>query len=101
MEDAAERSSVASLVALDSMVPVNTTALVATVLASSVVVFGGLWRLTRAIWRVAQDLRDNKAATVKNTEALAGLSIDMMSRVTNLESWRQRIENQMNPRATN
>jgi hypothetical protein len=78
----------------------SSTALVATILASAVVVFGGLWRLTRAIWRLAQDMRDNKTATVHNTKALADFSITMDSRISNLESWRRHLESKSNPGAT-
>lgn len=56
------------------------------ILASAVVVFGGLWRLTRAVWVAAQDLRDNKSATIKNTEAIGELSQKMDGRITSLEN---------------
>lgn len=63
-----------------------TAAIILTMLASSVVVLGGLVALTRAIWKAAQDLRDNKQATVKNTEAIADLSMKMDGRITSLEA---------------
>lgn len=56
------------------------------ILASAVVVLGGLIAVTRALWRVAQDIRDNKRATVANTAALGELSIKMDGRISLLES---------------
>lgn len=61
-------------------------AVVLAALASACVVFGGLWRLTNAIWKAAQDVRDNKAATVKNTAAISELSTKMDGRITSLET---------------
>lgn len=56
-----------------------------TVLASLAVVAGGLWRLISAIYRVAQDLRDNKNATIANTVAINQLRNDNGGRLINLE----------------
>lgn len=67
-------------------------AIILAMLASAVVVLGGLVALTRAIWNAAQDLRDNKAATVKNTEAIADLSLKMDGRITALEGRMSQIE---------
>lgn len=55
------------------------------ILASTVVILGGLIALTRAIWMAAQDIRDNKQATMKNTEALAELTTKMDGRISSLE----------------
>lgn len=55
------------------------------VLASAAVALGGLWRLIAAIYRVAQDLRDNKNATVANTQAIHELRKDNGGRLVNLE----------------
>ena len=68
------------------------SALVLTMLASAVIVLGGLVALTRAIWKAAQDIRDNKRATVSNTAALADLSQKMDGRITSLEAWRLTVE---------
>ena len=68
------------------------TALVLTMLASAVIVLGGLVALTRSIWKVAQDIRDNKRATVSNTAAITDLSQKMDGRITSLEAWRLTVE---------
>lgn len=67
-------------------------ALVFTVLSSAVIVLGGLAALTRAIWRAAQDLRDNKQATTRNTEALDKLAAQMDGRLTAIEARLSRLE---------
>ena len=53
--------------------------------ASVVLVVGGLATLARAIWSAAQDLRDNKTATVANTTALRELRARIDSRLTAIE----------------
>ena len=66
------------------------------ILASAVIVLGGLFAVVRAIWRIAQTLRDNTKATTDlsaNLERLA-VSIDgrfdaLVERVVKLEG-RQR-----------
>lgn len=63
------------------------------ILASSVLILTGLVAVTRALWKTAQDIRDNKEATEDNTTALASLSEKMDSRITALEEWRARTEN--------
>lgn len=70
-------------------------AVILAIMASAVVVFGGLWRLTRALWSAAQELRDNKAATVKNTEALAELKTVMDGRITSLETRMSDVEKRL------
>ena len=56
------------------------------ILAGAVIVLSGLGALTRAIWRSAQDLRDNKNATLANTTAIVELSTKMDGRITSLEA---------------
>lgn len=73
-------------------------AIILAMLASAVVVFGGLAALTRAIWHAAQDLRDNKQATIKNTEAIADLSTKMDGRITSLEARMNSVEGELHAR---
>ncbi len=49
---------------------VSTASTVFAILASGVVVLGGIAALVRAIWRTASTLRDNTNATRKLTERL-------------------------------
>jgi hypothetical protein len=56
------------------------------IMASAVIILGGLVGLSRAIWKAAQDIRDNKFATVKNTAAIGELSLKMDGRITSLET---------------
>lgn len=70
----------------------STVAAVVAILASAVIVLGGLVALVRAIWRIAQNLRDNTKATQDLTGQLNSLttSIDgrfdaLVDRVTRLE----------------
>jgi predicted PurR-regulated permease PerM len=69
-----------------------TAATIFAILASAVIVLGGLAALVRAIWKTATTLRDNTTATQKLTERLDGLaqSVDgridrLAERVTDLE----------------
>ena len=62
-----------------------TAATIAAILTAAVVVAGGLWRLTRAMWRAGLDLRDHKLATDANTVAIKELSTKMDGRITSLE----------------
>jgi hypothetical protein len=71
---------------------VSEVATVVAILSSAVVVLGGLVAVTRALWKVAQDIRDNKLATEENTVALADLTTKMDGRITALEAWRVRQE---------
>jgi hypothetical protein len=66
------------------------------ILASAVIVLGGLVALVRAIWNIAQTLRDNTKATRTLSENLDKLtaSIDgrfdaLVARVTALEAQRR------------
>ena len=68
------------------------TGAVLAILASAVIVLGGLTALTRSIWRAAQDLRDNKLATTRNTLALDNLATQMDGRLTAIESRLRRLE---------
>ena len=63
----------------------STAGTVLAILASAVIVLGGLTAVTRAIWKVAQDLRDNKNATNANTDALQKLATQMDGRLTAIE----------------
>jgi hypothetical protein len=55
------------------------------ILASAIVVLGGLAALTRAIWKVASDIRDNEQATTRNTKAIVDLTNQMDGRLTRIE----------------
>jgi hypothetical protein len=70
----------------------NEVATVTAILGSSVIVLGGLAALTRAVFRAAVDLRDNKAATTRNTEALDNLGKQMDGRLTAIETRLGRLE---------
>jgi hypothetical protein len=55
------------------------------ILASAVVVVGGLVAMVRAIWGAAQSIRDNRTATLANTKALDDLTHVVDGRIGNLE----------------
>lgn len=57
------------------------------ILASAVAVLGGLIYLTRALLRLAFDIRDNKNATVRNTVALKEFSAQIEGRMARIEDW--------------
>ena len=74
----------------------NSAAAVFGVLASAVIVFTGIFALVRAIWKIAQNLRDNTFATQQLTRELektvtsTGVRLDALAaRVASLEQ-RQR-----------
>lgn len=73
----------------------GTAGTVIAILAAAVVVLGGLVAVTRAIWNAAQDLRDNKTATVANTRAVAELSTKMDGRITSLETRMTAVEGEL------
>lgn len=77
----------------------SATASVLTILASACVVLAGLVTLTRAIWKAAQDLRDNKQATQANTVALDELKTMMDGRIVSLESRMTAVEGRLAPGA--
>lgn len=61
------------------------------ILGSAVAVATGLVALTRAVFRAAVDLRDNKNATIANTRALKDLASHVNGRIESVEEWiRQR-----------
>lgn len=55
------------------------------ILASAIVVLGGLAALTRAVLRIRDVIRDNVRATNSNTNALSELKEAMNGRLTRLE----------------
>lgn len=57
---------------------------VVAILASAVIVLGGLVALVRAIWRVAQTLRDNTRATSALTGKLEDLTTSIDGRFDRL-----------------
>lgn len=67
------------------------------ILSGSVVVLCGIAALIRAIWHLAQDLRDNKIATRENTKAINRMSTRVNTRITRLERWRATVEKQEPP----
>jgi hypothetical protein len=73
---------------------VNTAGTIFAILSCSVVVLCGIAALIRAIWHLAQDLRDNKIATRENTKAINRMSTRVNNRITRLERWRATIEKQ-------
>jgi hypothetical protein len=75
----------------------QTVPVIFAIMASAIVVLGGLVALTRSIWHAAQDIRDNKIATVKNTEAIGELSVNMDGRLTVIESRLSSLEHRGSP----
>jgi hypothetical protein len=55
------------------------------ILASAVIVLTGVVALTRAVWRVASDLRENKTAVAANTRAIERLVLQMDGRFTSIK----------------
>jgi hypothetical protein len=70
-----------------------TAATIFSIMAAAVVVLGGLVAVTRALWHVANDIRDNKVATQANTKAVEELSTKMDGRITSLEARVAHLEN--------
>lgn len=68
------------------------TATVFTIMASAVVVLGGLVAVARVMIRLAWDIRENKAATVLNTQELAKLNEQMDGRLIRMEARIRRLE---------
>jgi len=75
-----------------SLVNLATVGGIFAICASAVVVLGGLIAVCRALWKVANDIRDAKNATLANTEAIHELSTKMDGRITSLESRVQKLE---------
>jgi hypothetical protein len=76
---------------------IATVPVIVAVLASAIGVIGGLAALARAIWKAAQDIRDNRIATVRNTTAFIDLSQKMDGRITALEGRMLTMEARMTP----
>lgn len=70
-------------------------ATVFTILASAVIVVGGLVAVTRALFNVATDIRANKIATEANTSALEKLKDTMDGRISSLEVRMATVETQL------
>ena len=61
-----------------------TTVTVVTILASAVIVLGGLAALVRAIWKVANTMRDNTIAVQQLTDRMDELSSSVDGRFDKL-----------------
>jgi hypothetical protein len=70
----------------------TSTAAVFAILASAVIVLGGLVALVRAIWRIAQNLRDNTKATRELTGQLDALTTSIDGRFDALAERVARLE---------
>ena len=57
------------------------------ILGAACAVLTGLIVLTRGIFNIAVDLRDNKNATLANTSALKDLAHSVNGRMTAIEEW--------------
>jgi hypothetical protein len=68
-----------------------------TILASAVIVLGGLVGLVRAIWRIAQTLRDNTAATKTLTDHLEHLAGSVDGRFDKLAERVSALEGRLRP----
>lgn len=62
----------------------GTAATIFAILASAVIVLGGLAALVRAIWKTATTLRDNTTATKALTDRLDGLAQSVDGRIDSL-----------------
>jgi len=62
----------------------GTAATIFAILASAVIVLGGLAALVRAIWKTATTLRDNTTATKALTNRLDGLAQSVDGRIDSL-----------------
>jgi outer membrane murein-binding lipoprotein Lpp len=68
---------------------VSSAATVFAILASAVIVAGGLAALVRALWRIVQNLRDNTAAIEQLTSQMGKL-MGLDARVAALEEERRK-----------
>ena len=57
--------------------------------ASACAILAGLIGLSRALFHVAIDLRDNKNATLANTVALKELAVHVDGRIDKIEQWQR------------
>ena len=78
----------------------NEAATVAAILASAVVVLGGLIALVRAIWKIAQNLRDNTMATQALTGKLRELTVSIDGRFDQLAERVARLEGEQRDRGS-
>jgi predicted PurR-regulated permease PerM len=76
---------------------VSTVATVIAILASAVIVLGGLVALVRAIWRIAQNLRDNTKATQDLTGKMDHLTTSIDGRFDALAERVARLEGKAGP----
>lgn len=70
----------------------GTAATIFAILASAVIVLGGLAALIRAIWKTATMLRDNTTATKALTERLDGLAQSVDGRIDRLAERLDKLE---------
>jgi hypothetical protein len=75
----------------------GTAATIFAILASAVIVLGGLAALVRAIWKTATTLRDNTTATTKLTERLDGLAQSVDGRIDRLAERLDKLERGAKP----
>jgi predicted PurR-regulated permease PerM len=70
----------------------GTAATIFAILASAVIVLGGLAALVRAIWKTATTLRDNTTATQALTSRLDGLAQSVDGRIDRLAERLDKLE---------
>jgi hypothetical protein len=76
---------------------VNSAEAVFAILASAVIVLGGLVALVRAIWKIAQTLRDNTKATTDLSANLEKLTVSIDGRFDALVERVTRLEGRQGP----
>ncbi len=75
----------------------GTAATIFAILASAVIVLGGLAALVRAIWETATTLRDNTSATKVLTQKLEGLAQSVDGRIDRLAERLDKLEARQKP----
>lgn len=75
----------------------GTAATIFAILASAVIVLGGLAALVRAIWKTATTLRDNTSATKALTERLNGMAQAVDGRIDRLAERLDKLEAKQKP----
>jgi predicted PurR-regulated permease PerM len=75
----------------------GTAATIFAILASAVIVLGGLATLVRAIWKTATTLRDNTTATRDLTARLDGLAQSVDGRIDRLAERLDKLERASKP----